>query len=119
MTCVCSLAGTAACKTCWNNPNSTGQLNNFVSWNTTSNYDVQRMNEYVTFDQLREELRNKPDLVEVVRCRDCKYLCDDGSTWGCGWHCSCLTTNDGTPPDGFCAWGTPKNSETTPKVVSE
>ena len=42
---------------------------------------------------------------EVVRCRDCEYLCDDGSTWGCGWHCSCLTTNDGTPPDGFCAWG--------------
>jgi hypothetical protein len=41
----------------------------------------------------------------IVRCRDCKYLCDDGSTWGCGWHCSCLTTNDGTPPDGFCAWG--------------
>ena len=42
---------------------------------------------------------------EIVRCRDCKYLCDDGSTWGCGWHCSCLTTNDGTPPEGFCAWG--------------
>lgn len=41
---------------------------------------------------------------EIVRCRDCKYLCDDGSTWGCGWHCSCLTTNDGTPPDGYCAW---------------
>ena len=29
--------------------------------------------EYVTFDQLREELRKKPDLVEVVRCRDCKW----------------------------------------------
>ena len=42
---------------------------------------------------------------DIVRCRDCRYLCDDGSTWGCGWHCSCLTTNDGTPPDGFCAWG--------------
>ena len=42
---------------------------------------------------------------EIVRCRDCKHLCDDGSTWGCGWHCSCLSTNDGTPPDGFCAWG--------------
>lgn len=41
----------------------------------------------------------------IVRCKDCKYLCDDGSTWGCGWHCSCLTINDGTPPDGFCKWG--------------
>ena len=47
----------------------------------------------------------KPLHEEIVRCRDCRYLCDDGSTWGCGWHCSCLTTNDGTPPDGFCAWG--------------
>jgi Lar family restriction alleviation protein len=41
----------------------------------------------------------------IVRCKDCRYLCDDGSTWGCGWHCSCLATNDGMPPDGFCAWG--------------
>lgn len=48
---------------------------------------------------------------EVVRCRDCKYLCDDGSIWGCGWHCSCLSTNDGTPPDGFCAWGERRKDE--------
>lgn len=44
-------------------------------------------------------------LPEIVRCGDCRYLCDDGSTWGCGWHCSCLCTNDGTPPNGYCSWG--------------
>lgn len=50
------------------------------------------------------------DFVQVVRCGDCRYLCDDGSTWGCGWHCSCLCTNDGFPPDGFCAWGERKEN---------
>ena len=62
------------------------------------------MNEYIGYISIENEIcidERQP----IVRCRDCKYLCDDGSTWGCGWHCSCLTTNDGTPPDGFCKWG--------------
>lgn len=63
------------------------------------------MSEYVTFDQLREELRKKPDLVEVVHCRDCKWL-DHRNL------CLCmLPDGDGgyacwvVEPDGFCAWG--------------
>lgn len=68
------------------------------------------MSEYIISDEQiaeNQRLHGKKLLVMpvIVRCRDCKYLCDDGSTWGCGWHCSCLSTNDGTPPDGFCAWG--------------
>lgn len=35
MICVCSLAGTAACKMCQNNPGSMGQPNNFVTGITT------------------------------------------------------------------------------------
>ena len=54
------------------------------------------MGEYVTFDQLREELRKKPDLVEVVRCRDCAVY--DGEGYGCSY-------GRGDDPDGFCAWG--------------
>jgi hypothetical protein len=35
MTCICSLAGTAACQTCRNNPSGTRQFNNFASWTDT------------------------------------------------------------------------------------
>ncbi len=42
---------------------------------------------------------------EIVRCADCRYLVDDDSSWTCDWHGSCLGLSDGTPPDGFCAWG--------------
>lgn len=50
---------------------------------------------------------------EIVRCRDCiRYSLDDyGNTW-------CAYVASAVQPDDFCSWGTPKNSETTPKVVS-
>lgn len=80
--CVCSLAGTSACASCLNNPNSTRQANNFITWNTS---------------------------VEIVRCRDCEYYgCYDGSTWCSrtyeqvpGGTCDYQTVE----PNGFCAWG--------------
>ena len=63
--------------------------------------------EYVTFDQLRDELRKKPDLVEVVRCRDCKHfmsgdLCKLQDEWN---EFPWLEVE----PDGFCAWGERKD----------
>lgn len=59
------------------------------------------MSEYITFDQLREELRKKPDLVEVVRCRDCKHYTDGEVEYRhyCNEWCGQVK------PDGFCAWG--------------
>lgn len=42
---------------------------------------------------------------EIVRCRDCRYLVEDGGSWTCDWHGSHLALNDGTPPGGYCAWG--------------
>ena len=55
--------------------------------------------EYVTFDQLRDELRKKPDLVEVVRCRDCAKLNIIG-------ECPCgFWALEDMKLDGFCAWG--------------
>lgn len=68
--------------------------------------EMQAKEEYGVFMKLLEAC----DTVQVVRCRDCNFLCDDGSTWGCGWHCSCLAVNDGAPPDGFCAWGERRES---------
>lgn len=34
MTCVCSMAGTSACASCFWNQNGTRQANNFMTWNT-------------------------------------------------------------------------------------
>ena len=45
---------------------------------------------------------------KIVRCMDCKHLCDDDSVWACDSFCANIGFNDGTPPDGFCAWGEPK-----------
>jgi len=71
------------------------------------------MSEYVTFDQLREELRKKPDLVEVVRCRDCKHAfktdsglldCTGPLTTSWDYYNDDFQINE-VEPDGFCAWG--------------
>lgn len=47
-----------------------------------------------------------PDLVEVVRCRDCAHFREtrmyDGST---GRRCSGVMAFIEPNPDGFCAWG--------------
>lgn len=61
------------------------------------------MSEYITFDQLREELRKKPDLVEVVRCRDCKYRA--GANVQAVVSDLCMWLDIIVKPDGFCAWG--------------
>lgn len=36
MTCICSLAGTAACASCSNNPNSAKQYSNFITWTNST-----------------------------------------------------------------------------------
>ena len=99
MTCECSLAGTAACKTCRNNPDSMGQLNNFVTGITT--------------------VTDTPQITYVPE-RTCCNISEDG------FLCSACLFGDfssfGFKPN-YCpncgAKVTPKNSETTPKVVSE
>lgn len=70
------------------------------------------MSEYVTFDQLREELHKKPDLVEVVRCRDCKHYRDistkharSGGIGTCDLGLEWTDLYSIVEPLGFCAWG--------------
>lgn len=46
------------------------------------------------------------ELVQVVRCRDCKRFSLDNSDhdYRSGWWCHRWNT-DMVKPDGFCAWG--------------
>ena len=48
----------------------------------------------------------RADLVQVVRCRDCKRFRLDNSDhdYRSGWWCHRWNT-DMVKPDGFCAWG--------------
>lgn len=62
--------------------------------------EIQRENELKAFTNMRKSL----DLVQVVRCKDCKFAVYEGE--------SCMRIDEldnslGFPvkPDGFCAWG--------------
>lgn len=48
----------------------------------------------------------RADLVQVVRCRDCKRFAVDQSDheYRSGWWCKRWDT-DMVKPDGFCKWG--------------
>lgn len=45
------------------------------------------------------------DLVQVVRCRDCKYY--EPNTYS---HFTCELLTFHVEPDGFCAWGERRES---------
>ena len=56
--------------------------------------------EDVTMDEFERDIK-APDMVSVVRCRDCKHYTDDGMeyyNYCCEWY-------EQVEPDGFCAWG--------------
>lgn len=54
---------------------------------------------------------NSDDILEIVRCKDCKYMDAVDLSWLYGDHehdhCFCERLDDdfGVDPDGFCAWG--------------
>ena len=56
---------------------------------------------------------------ELVRCRDCKHMCEHDLSAYYGNHeydqCSCCRLLDpgaiSVEPDGFCAWASRKESE--------
>lgn len=81
----------------------TGKMNAIEAWNTR--YDPQ-----LDAIPATEENMARYGWVHVVRCRDCTVY--NGEGYGCSY-------GRGDDPDGFCAWGTPKNSETTPKAMDE
>ena len=83
----------------------TEKINELNRGNVTSWLSPYAISDTSGFPPRIKEAHFAVTLPEIVRCMDCKFLCDDGSTWGCGWHCSCLAVNDGAPPDGFCKWG--------------
>lgn len=65
MICMCSLAGTAACKTCRNNPDSVGQFNTFVTGTTTVTDTPQ-----ITYVPERT-CRNVDDEFPYFKCSEC------------------------------------------------
>ena len=66
---------------------------------------LERMIEAIEHDTSRSINRLIIDgvrLVEIVRCRDCRY--HDSSL--CNWfECSYCGESPRVEPDGFCAWG--------------
>lgn len=71
------------------------------------------MPKYVSYDEMMEILDNKYLLpfrkderlrglngIDIVRCKDCKYLYNDADTGK-----ACEFTNMGMEPDDFCSYG--------------
>ena len=46
---------------------------------------------------------------EVVRCRDCKFSTSMG--YQCEWFHGDYLTHAQVVPEGFCAWGEPREEE--------
>ena len=76
-------------------------------------YDSPRLNlspTEVTYMHLQEVysmdgqlVDHLPDMVEVIRCKDCKHWYLDADT-----GMACEFTNMGQPEDGFCNWAEKK-----------
>lgn len=48
---------------------------------------------------------NKADVVEVVRCKDCKYMTEHYDVDGNAPYWTCSEWDSGTDYDGFCSYG--------------
>ena len=64
----------------------------------------------VTLEQARQAIKDCPsaDVVEVVRCKDCKYLKPFTSQYGSGQYCECPCSFGGQgikKPDDYCSYG--------------
>ena len=64
MTCVCSLAGTSSCASCFYNPNGTRQANNFTTWTSET--------------QLLAEMQTRVWIAERQRDEAMAALMDEG-----------------------------------------
>lgn len=54
------------------------------------------------------EMPSRADVVEVVRCKDCKYLKPFTSQYGSGQFCECPCSFGGQgikKPDDYCSYG--------------
>lgn len=48
---------------------------------------------------------NKADVVEVVRCKDCRYMTEHYDVDGNAPYWTCSEWDSGTDYDGFCSYG--------------
>lgn len=56
-------------------------------------------------------LARRVDAVEVVRCKDCKYMTEHYDTDGSVPYWTCSEWDSGTDYDGYCYWGERKKDE--------
>lgn len=66
------------------------------------------MSEYAKNIQTIEDVwKKRIELPEIVRCRDCAYICNHRYANGLEWHtCGFFDSRFAeVEPDGFCAWG--------------
>jgi hypothetical protein len=61
-----------------------------------------------TADNIKEDIEKLSisDVVEVVRCKDCKHYNRSNCSAGCGW-CECY--DNGATDERFCSCGERKN----------
>lgn len=93
--CCCSLAGTAACQHCSNNPFATEVWTNTIV--TDKTYAV-LPNLY--YQQLTEESEPKP---EIVECKDCEFYIKHDKR--------CVVWNHGVHKDDYCSRSQKKEVE--------
>ena len=90
--CWCSLAGTAACKHCYNNPNATEVWTNT---NATTNTIA------IPMDDLPKVLDK--ETLKLVFCKDCEYYIKHDKR--------CAVWNHGVHKDDYCSRGLKKEVE--------
>ena len=75
--------------------------------------ELTRKVNYVIHTKLQQLLSDAPaeDVVEVVRCRDCKYR-SKNTQWTRAGYCGRRQAGDFfvAPPDGYCSYGERKES---------
>ena len=92
--CCCSLAGTAACQRCLNNPSATEPTTKLTTYTTTI---LPYSNLY---KNLMEESEPKP---EIVKCKDCEFYIKHDKR--------CVVWNHGVSKDDYCSRGQKKEVE--------
>lgn len=81
------------------------------AYETVGNYHKDFARSIADLTSLREVLEDTPtaDVVEVVRCKDCKYYQDNNDGYP---HGECRWQTDETPnADDFCSYGERKDEE--------
>ena len=86
-------------------------MSKYIELDTAITSAISAVHDQVTAVDIVTALEEAPtaDVVEVVRCRDCKWC--DVENWGGEilYGCDCSAGLNDVEPDGFCSYGERKN----------